>query len=59
MALREKHGQEIDTILSRYAERRSAVIPLLYVAQDEYGHLTNEAIREVADILGPPPTCSR
>jgi NADH-quinone oxidoreductase subunit E len=56
MALREKHGPEIDAILSRYAQSRSAVLPLLYVAQDEYGHLTDDAIREVADILHLPPT---
>src|SRR5215213_3812538 len=52
MSLREKHGSEIDTILSRYADRRSAVLPVLYIAQDEYGHLTDAAIREVAEILG-------
>jgi NADH-quinone oxidoreductase subunit E len=56
MALREKYGQEIDTILARYAERRSAVLPILYIAQDEYGYLTETAIREVADILDLPPT---
>jgi NADH-quinone oxidoreductase subunit E len=56
MALRDKHGPEIDTILSRYADRRSAVLPVLYVAQDAYGHLTDEAIREVADVLDLPPT---
>ena len=56
MALRDKHGPEIDTILSRYADRRSAVLPILYIAQDAYGHLTDEAIREVADLLGLPPT---
>ena len=56
MALREKHGQEIDAILARYDQRRSAVIPLLYIAQDEYGHLTDDAIREVAAILELPPT---
>lgn len=56
MALREKHGPEIDTILSRYASRRSAVLPILYIAQDEYGHLTDEAIREVASLLDLPPT---
>jgi NADH-quinone oxidoreductase subunit E len=56
MALREKHGEEIDSILARYDQRRSAVIPLLYVAQDEYGHLTDDAIREVAGILDLPPT---
>ncbi|HEU5101662.1 MAG TPA: NADH-quinone oxidoreductase subunit NuoE [Roseiflexaceae bacterium] len=56
MSLREKHGQEIDSILARYAQKRSAVLPILYVAQDEYGHLTDEAIREVAEILQVPPT---
>jgi NADH-quinone oxidoreductase subunit E len=56
MPLRDKHGPEIDTILSRYANRRSAVLPVLYIAQDEYGHLTDEAIREVAAILDLPPT---
>jgi NADH-quinone oxidoreductase subunit E len=56
MALRDNHGPAIDEILARYAQRRSAVIPLLYIAQDEYGHLTDEAIREVAAILELPPT---
>lgn len=56
MALREKHGPEIDALLARYDQKRSAVIPLLYIAQDEYGHLTDEAIREVAGILSLPPT---
>jgi NADH-quinone oxidoreductase subunit E len=56
MALREKHGQEIDSILARYAQKRSAVLPILYIAQDEYGHLTDEAIREVAEIVQVPPT---
>src|SRR5215211_1732830 len=56
MALREKHGPEIDTILARYADRRSAVLPVLYIAQDEYGHLTDAAIRDVAQILDMPAT---
>src|SRR6266511_5843474 len=56
MALRENHGPELDTILSRYADRRSAVLPVLYIAQDEYGHLTDAAIHEVAEILGLPAT---
>ena len=56
MSLREKHGQEIDSILARYAQKRSAVLPVLYIAQDEYGHLTDEAICEVAEIVQMPPT---
>ena len=56
MSLQEKYAAEIDTVLSRYHEKRSAVLPLLYIAQDEYGHLTDAAIREVADILELPST---
>ncbi len=54
--LLETHRDEIETILSRYDSRRSAVLPLLYLAQDTYGHLTEAAIREVAAILDLPPT---
>jgi len=56
MSLREKHGQEIDTLLARYARPQSAVLPLLYIAQDEYGYLTDAAIREVAELAAMPPT---
>ena len=48
--LQEKYATEINTILNRYAHRRSTVLPLLYLAQDEYGHLTPEALNEVAEI---------
>jgi NADH-quinone oxidoreductase subunit E len=54
--LLETHRADIETILSRYDSRRSAVLPLLYLAQDTYGHLTDAAIREVAAILDLPPT---
>lgn len=54
--LQEKYASDIEAILAKYADRRSAVLPLLYVAQDEYGHLSDKAIREVADALDLPPT---
>jgi NADH-quinone oxidoreductase subunit E len=52
------HRSEIDEILARYpeGEKRSAVMPLLYLAQHEYGHLTADAIEEVAAILHLTPT---
>ena len=56
MSLQEKYASEIDSILSRYDQKRSAVLPLLYIAQDEYGYLTDSAIREVAAILDLPTT---
>ncbi len=56
MMLQETHSSEIESILSRFADRRSAVLPLLYIAQDTYGHLSAEVIREVADVLSLPHT---
>ncbi len=56
MSLLEKSGAEIDAIIARYPQKRSAVLPLLYLAQDEYGYLTDAAMREVATILDLPPT---
>lgn len=38
--------------LARYPDRKSAVMPLLYMAMAEYGHLTDEAVREVAGLVG-------
>jgi len=56
--LLEKRRIEIDSILSRYPpeRKRSAVLPLLYLAQQEYGYCPPEAIKEVAGIIGLEPT---
>lgn len=56
MSLAEKHHDEIQGHLSKYPDKRSAVMPLLYIAQEEYGHLTREAMDEVAAILELEPT---
>ncbi len=57
-ALRQEHAAEVDAILARYPQdqRRSAVMPLLYLAQHHYGHLTQAALEEIADLLGLTPT---
>ena len=58
MSLYEKHKAEIDAILAKYPadRKRSALLPLLYIAQDEYSRLDRDSIREVGDILGLPYT---
>lgn len=42
----------VESILSAYPDTRSAVMPLLYVAMAEHGHLTDNAIRQVATLVG-------
>ncbi|MFN8021582.1 MAG: NAD(P)H-dependent oxidoreductase subunit E [Acidimicrobiales bacterium] len=39
-------------ILSRYPRSRSATIPLLHLAQEQDGYLTNDAIKHVAELVG-------
>ncbi len=52
----EKYAQEIEGILARFPNKKSAVLPLMHLAQREYGYMSQEAMREVADILGLDPT---
>ncbi len=42
-------------IIARYPERRSAVMPLLYMAMREEGRLTDEGMRLVAGLTGLTP----
>lgn len=42
-------------IIALYPEKRSAVMPLLYLAMAEQGHLTPEGMDEVADWTGITP----
>lgn len=56
--LRERYGQEIDEILAKYPpeQARSAVMPLLYVAQREHGYVTREHLGQIGEILSIAPT---
>jgi NADH-quinone oxidoreductase subunit E len=54
--LAEKYKDRIDKIFAKYPDRRSAVMPLLYVAQEEYGYVTPEALEEVAVMCNIDPT---
>lgn len=56
--LAEKYREQIEATLAKYPadQKRSAVMPLLYLAQSEYGYVTKEAMDEVAEILSIEPT---
>ncbi len=51
MALLDTRREEIEYHLSKYPDKRSAVMPLLYIAQEEYGYITPEAMEEIAGII--------
>ncbi len=53
--LLEKYKSEIEEILSRYPVRRSALLPLLNLAQREEGYVSEAAMKEIAGILKLTP----
>lgn len=53
MSLEEKYPNEVQQILSKYPPegKRSAVMPLLYLAQREENYVSIAAMRDIAKIL--------
>jgi NADH-quinone oxidoreductase subunit E len=53
MSLVKKYPKEVKQILSKYPpeHKRSAVMPLLYLAQREEGYLTKAAMQDVAQLV--------
>jgi NADH:ubiquinone oxidoreductase subunit E len=52
--LSEKYPDEIRAIFAKYPEdqKRSAVMPLLYLAQREEGYINKAAMKDIAGMLG-------
>jgi NADH-quinone oxidoreductase subunit E len=56
MTFTEKYTEEIEGIIGRFPHKKSAVLPLMHLAQHHYGYMSDEAMREVAAILDLDPT---
>jgi NADH-quinone oxidoreductase E subunit len=55
LAFSPEAQQRIAAIRGRYPNPQAACLPVLHLAQDEFGHLSDEAIDAVAGALGLPP----
>ncbi|NJC96349.1 MAG: hypothetical protein C3F07_03975 [Anaerolineales bacterium] len=53
MSLEKKYPKEVKQILAKYPpeHKRSAVMPLLYLAQREEGYINKTAMQDIAQIL--------
>jgi len=56
--LAERYASEVQAILAKYPseQKRSAVMPLLYLAQSQGGYVTKRAMQDIAGILEITPT---
>ncbi|MBN2305883.1 MAG: NAD(P)H-dependent oxidoreductase subunit E [Anaerolineae bacterium] len=52
----EKYADRIDKIFAKYQDKRSAMMDLLHLAQEEYGWLSEDSLREVAALCDVDPT---
>ena len=52
MQLSPQLAKKFETLENRYPVKRSALIPMLIYAQDEYGYVSDEMVTEIAGRLG-------
>lgn len=46
--------QQFDALVTRYPQKKAALLPALWLAQEEFGHLSPEALEYVAGLLDLP-----
>lgn len=54
--LADTYSEEIKAIQAKYPDKQSAVLPLMYLAQEAYGFLSKDAIIDVANTINIEPT---
>lgn len=55
MAIESDLRARMEAIAARYPHRLTALIPLLYMVQKEYGYVTKAGMELAADVLGTTP----
>jgi NADH-quinone oxidoreductase subunit E len=55
MNLKPETLTRIDEVITHYAEKRSATLPLLHLVQEEVGHISDEAMAWIAEKLELQP----
>jgi NADH-quinone oxidoreductase subunit E len=53
--LSEANVQTAKEIIARFPRAKSALIPLLHLAQEQDGYVTDDAMRHIAELLGLEP----
>lgn len=51
----DENFRKIESILKKYPLKKPALMPVLYIAQEQNGYISNEVIREIAGILEITP----
>ena len=55
MGVEAELRERMEAIAARFPQRLSAIIPILYLVQQQYGHVTTEGMELAAEVLGTTP----
>ncbi|GAB4286214.1 MAG: hypothetical protein Tsb0018_12360 [Opitutales bacterium] len=55
MNLKPETLKKIETVIPRYPERRSALLPVLHLVQEDQGYISKEAMEWIAEQVGVEP----
>jgi NADH-quinone oxidoreductase subunit E len=63
MAFTSENRDKAQSIIAQYPQKKSAILPLAHLAQDQDGYLSEDAMREIAELVDVTPaevngTCS-
>lgn len=47
--------KKFEETVARYPKKEAAMLPVLYLAQQEFGHISSEAVEYVAKLMGQAP----
>lgn len=53
--LNDELRAQAEAVVAKYPNKRSATLPLLFLVQSVEGYVTEDGMREIADILGQTP----
>ena len=56
VAFSDSGRREFEALLARYPDKEAAILPALYIAQREFGYVSDDAIFYIAGLLGVPPS---
>ncbi len=52
--LTQENLQKAEALFTRYPEKKAALLPILWIAQDQEGWISEEMMKYVADLVGVP-----
>ena len=53
--LSDEHLRTARDVIARFPRPKSAIIPLLHLAQEQDGYVTTEAMAHIAELVGVTP----